>query len=340
MALDLAKLIEPISPDQPAGPNLEYDSAFTSLERAAQGKPEQQMGNVVVPAEPPEWGAVFEQARTLLTRTKDLRVAMHLAQAAAHREGLPGLAEGLQLIRLLLEQHWDVLHPQLDPEDDNDPTMRITALSALAAPPLLFALRAAPLLSSRSLGPVSLRDLTGDGAGGANAGLDAARIEAAFAETAVETLEAVLSSLRGAVEDITKIDAAFEARTGARGPDFSGLVQLFRSARQAIEPRIEARTAIAAEMEAEAMSAADQSNAPAAGAPRRSGDILSREDVVRALDQICRYYERNEPSSPIPLLLERCKRLVTMSFPDILKELAPDGLKQLELVAGKRENKS
>ncbi|MFO7179937.1 MAG: type VI secretion system protein TssA [Pseudomonadota bacterium] len=339
MALDLAKLLEPISPDQPAGPNLEYDSAFAELERTAQGKPEQQIGNVVVPAEPPEWGAVFNQARTLLTRTKDLRVAVHLAQAAAHREGLPGLAEGLHFIRLLLEQHWDVVHPQLDPEDDNDPTMRVTALAALAAPPLLFSMRSAPLLSSRSLGPVSLRDLTGEG--GSNAGLDTARIEAAFAETPMETLQAVLAGTRNAAEDIAKIEAVFDARAGVRGPELSGLLQLFRSARQALESRLEARTAIAAEMAAEAAVGADgPATTAAAAAPRRSGEILSREDVVRVLDQVIRYYERNEPSSPIPLLLERCKRLVPMSFPEILKELTPDGLKQLDLVAGKRENKS
>jgi type VI secretion system protein ImpA len=67
------------------------------------------------------------------------------------------------------------------------------------------------------------------------------------------------------------------------------------------------------------------------------GDILSREDVVRALDRICNYYERNEPSSPIPLLLQRCKRLVSLSFVEILKDLAPDSMKQIDMVAGKRD---
>src|SRR5690606_28736020 len=139
-------------------------------------------------------------------------------------------------------------------------------------------------------------------------------------------------------EDIAKIEAVFDARAGVRGPELSGLLQLFRSARQALESRLEARTAIAAEMAAEAAVGADgPATTAAAAAPRRSGEILSREDVVRVLDQVIRYYERNEPSSPIPLLLERCKRLVPMSFPEILKELTPDGLKQLDLVAGKRE---
>jgi type VI secretion system protein ImpA len=67
------------------------------------------------------------------------------------------------------------------------------------------------------------------------------------------------------------------------------------------------------------------------------GDILSREDVNRALDKICQYYEKNEPSSPIPLLLQRAKRLVSLSFVEILKDLAPDSMKQIDMVAGTRK---
>jgi type VI secretion system protein ImpA len=85
---------------------------------------------------------------------------------------------------------------------------------------------------------------------------------------------------------------------------------------------------------------ADAPNAPvsAAGAPRPaalSGEIASREDVLRALDKLCAYYARYEPSSPLPILLQRCKRLVPMNFVDIVRELAPDGLGQIELIAGK-----
>jgi type VI secretion system protein ImpA len=67
--LDVDKLLQPITEAEPAGPNLEYDAAFTALEKAAAGKPEQQMGGTIVPAEPPDWNAVFEQSLTLLART-------------------------------------------------------------------------------------------------------------------------------------------------------------------------------------------------------------------------------------------------------------------------------
>jgi type VI secretion system protein ImpA len=327
-ALDLGNLLAPISETAPSGPNLEYDPAFAALERAAEGRPEQAMGGVVPPAEPPEWGAVREKSIELLGRTKDLRVAVHLTRAELHRRGIVGFVEGLALLRGLLETQWATLHPELDPEDNLDPTMRITALSALTIPAVMMALRMTPLVESRALGPVSLADMAPpDGAP------DNARIQGAFADSELSALEATLSALVDGAAHLQAIDAVF-AENGS-GPDFGPLFTYFKQARQALEPRVAERRpaeeAVATDG-APAESVAASAPAPARGAV---GDILSREDVVRALDKISAYYQRYEPSSPVPLLLERCRKLVTMSFLEILTELAPDGLRQAELVTGK-----
>jgi type VI secretion system protein ImpA len=71
-----------------------------------------------------------------------------------------------------------------------------------------------------------------------------------------------------------------------------------------------------------------------AGPKRLSGEITSRDDVIKAMDKIGEYYKRNEPSSPVPLLLERCKRLVHKDFMDIIRDMAPEGLAQVELLRG------
>ena len=126
--MDLGTLLAPISDTAPSGPNLEYDPAFAALVRAAEGRPEQEMGGVITPAEPPEWGAVLEKGLELLGRTKDLRVAVHVSRALLHRRGLAGFVEGLALIRGLVENQWASVHPELDPDDNNDATMRVTAL--------------------------------------------------------------------------------------------------------------------------------------------------------------------------------------------------------------------
>jgi type VI secretion system protein ImpA len=52
------------------------------------------------------------------------------------------------------------------------------------------------------------------------------------------------------------------------------------------------------------------------------------------MDKISSFFERSEPSSPVPLLMQRAKRLVSMSFMDILADIAPDGVKQAKNIGG------
>jgi len=67
----------------------------------------------------------------------------------------------------------------------------------------------------------------------------------------------------------------------------------------------------------------------------REREVQSRDDVLAMLDKICSYYERNEPSSPVPLLMQRARRLVTMNFVDLIRDLADKGMPQIEAIAGK-----
>ena len=78
----------------------------------------------------------------------------------------------------------------------------------------------------------------------------------------------------------------------------------------------------------EAAVAADGGAAPAAAAaPQRSHafDVpRHRADVQTALDAISRYYSENEPTSPVPLMLQRIRRWVDLDFYALIKEISPD----------------
>ena len=74
------------------------------------------------------------------------------------------------------------------------------------------------------------------------------------------------------------------------------------------------------------------------GRPRTQlGALNSRKDVIRTLEQICTYYKDHEPASPVPLLLRRAIRLVDKSFVEILQDLAPDSLDQIQRLSGETE---
>ena len=165
----LSKFLEPMSADAPCGENLEYDLKFMELMRTAEGTPEQVMGDSVIPGEEPNWREVRSGALELFEKTRDLRLSMVLSLALLKLEGLPGLRDGLGLMRGLLEKFWDSgLYPQLDPDDNNDPTFRLNVLSSFAAPPGTFERlgRAGVLVRAFPHWPDRLRiGLPGDAAG-------------------------------------------------------------------------------------------------------------------------------------------------------------------------------
>jgi type VI secretion system protein ImpA len=211
--LDPAELITPLEAANPSGPNLEYDPAFQELERAQQGKPEQVMGGCIRPAEAPDWRDVGKRAEALLRRTHDLRVAITLTQARLETDGIAGLVLGLAVIKGLLETQWETVHPQLDADDNNDPTWRINTLQALVADDgIRKSLYSIPLVQSKALGRFNLRDFRI--ASGRQAALpnmenppDQALIDAAFRDVDLESLKATVSQLTMACGHTGDIEA-------------------------------------------------------------------------------------------------------------------------------------
>jgi type VI secretion system protein ImpA len=65
--------------------------------------------------------------------------------------------------------------------------------------------------------------------------------------------------------------------------------------------------------------------------------VKSRQDAIRALDAVAAYFRQTEPSSPIPLFLDRAKRLVSKDFLEVLADIAPDALAQARAAGGIKE---
>jgi type VI secretion system protein ImpA len=67
------------------------------------------------------------------------------------------------------------------------------------------------------------------------------------------------------------------------------------------------------------------------------GEIRSREDALRVLDSVCKFYELTEPGNPAPLLIRRAQRLINMNFIEIMNDLAPDSLSHIRIIAGLKD---
>ena len=339
--MELDRLLGEISGDAPSGADLEYDPEYEALALAAEVRDSQQIGDEVLEAKPPDYEDVRDKALALLGRAHDLRVALHLAQAELSTRGFAGFADVLDYIRRCLETRWETCHPQLDHDDDDDPTMRVNVVRGLVdATGILRSVQRAPITDSRAFGRFSFRDFEiASGARSAPSDMETppsmASISAAIRDTDPQKLAQLRGHIARAREMVEGIDAIFTDRIPGQGPD----LQPLKSMLSVIHGKIgelsgaeDAEPAGGADMpEAAATAVSSGGAAPKAGF---SGAVNGPDDVVKALDQILSYYARSEPSSPLPILIKRAKRLVRADFLTIMKDMAPEGIGNVRLVGG------
>ena len=344
--LKVDDLLQEVSAEQPCGEDLEYDPDFIALEGNAQDKaaPMLDDGSGAV-GDGVDWSTVEQQAGALLGRTKDLRVALHLTRAALNTKGLEGFLGGLQLIFGYVSRYWEQVHPQLDPAEESDPVQRLNILEGLNdSETYLRDLKSTRLIVSKTFGPISFRDTSiagGETAAGGDAGEgapDPAAINAAFLECDLDELRGVAVAAEQGLQTVVDMEAQISERVGTeKAASFQNLTACLRQISNLLGEKLAQR--------AGEDGAADTGQGP--GDPGTQGQgaqagpgafpmtqVKSREDVVRLLDMICEYYAQHEPSSPVPMLLQRAKGLVFKEFIDILRDLVPDAVGQAEKFRG------
>ncbi|CCP04299.1 Putative type VI secretion system, core protein [Erwinia amylovora Ea644] len=338
--MNLETLLAPVTPERPCGENLEYDADYMAMEQASAGKAEQQFGDTIIPPEPADWNKVERLALGLLGRSKDLRVMLALTRAWTQLKGLSGYADGLHLIQQALLLYWQPLWPSLEEDGAEDPFYRLNALAALGdKSALTSALRQAPLLRYAT-DEISLRDacalldgsktecpgypggrtrlqdeLTRGGLPGIDAVLKISERLLTIRETLTEQLgAAALPEMEQLLKTVNTVAAACQAT------DLSTLI-----------PRVE--------------TAASSATPPPAAAPAaqqhadwRSVQLGSRSDAQLMLEKVKQYFSQHEPSHPAPLMIERVQRMIELDFMDIIRDLAPDGVHQLETIFGRRDH--
>lgn len=339
-SMDLDTLLGPVADQPPCGPNLEYDPEFQALEVTARGKEEQLIGDKGnerrVPAVPPDWNEVREQAQHLFTRTKDLRVAILWTRAAITRSGLVGLRDGLALIRGLLVDYWEGVHPQIDPADP-DPGFRMNVVAGLVdSATTLREVRHAVIAEVPRKGRLTVLDaLVASGRlqpGGDEPVKALAEVQGLLREAAAEPANLKAASEASAL--VTDLQKLLAEKVGSdRMPDLAPLRNLLAPVVELCEAAL-AEAMPTAEGDASAAGSGGEAPAAAGGVP---GVIRTREDAIRMLDRVCEYMERNEPASPAPLLIRRAQRLMSKNFVEIIEDLSPESLSVIKALGGIKE---
>jgi type VI secretion system protein ImpA len=236
---------------------------------------------------------------------------------------------------------------------------------------LLANLRQMIFFAPRAIGPISGRDLEQgalddrvmllEAASGLNAAEKAKLVSAhgqllnrvrsgcaAQADQANAEMVSLIADAHAAIEALDAVETALNARlegSGAAVPELRRFLQRLLTTLERNAPAgaatsgaakpapaptdadLPARNGHGADTMASIASYAE----PGTGLPDR---ISSRDDVVKCLDLVVAFYDRTEPSSPIPHLARRVRRMVHMDFVELMEDLAPSGLKEFRLLAG------
>lgn len=345
MAIDIDAYLKDIDSDNVCGKDLQYDPKFIELEQAIKGKPEQQMGGTVTEAEPPNWRDIRKQCEALLSRTIDLRVLVYYLRALVALEGVSGLQDGLTLIRTLVENRWDTLHPQLDPDDDNDPTERINTLVSLCDHDImLWPLQQTPLLESKSLGRFNFRQVSiASGKSTATSNekeVNQATIDGAIQECEIAYLQKTLQAITASLDNLDQLENTVTDCVGiTEAPSFAELRNFLKECKVFLITALETKGVSGDTADQELITDENISAANAvttASEKSISGAINNNQDVIKTLNMVCDYYKKYEPSSPVPMFIERAIKLVGKNFMDALKDVAPAGIDEARFILGKQ----
>jgi type VI secretion system protein ImpA len=321
-----------------AGEDLEYVVAFSEFMALATTREERQVGEHVIPAQPPNWSEVLKMGCPLLERSRDLRILTRVCRAALHRHGLPGLAQGLALMARWIENDWDHLYPQIETDGIHDPLFRSNVISEISdREGLVHALRQTVFLET-SIGAVTIfvaeQVLEGKQEDLISSSDQLARVMVAEKGKNQDRLDAV-SSISSS---LASINSTLKARLESEyWPDIDLLMKTVT--------RID--RFIAAQLQEQEQPALEQATAQASetnNAPRTSAALPpalnTRTDAYKALALAREYFERHEPSHPAPLLIRRVERICGSNFLAIIQELMPEATDAVLHLAGERQGQT
>lgn len=322
-------LLEALSSESPCGDDLEDTQLLASFDAY------RLFGQSAPLSGETDWREVRDRSLEALKTSKDFRLLAHLASATLRTDGIGPFLQLLPVAAHWLESWPDHVFPRVD----DDAILRRNALNGFAdRMAIVDGLRRAPLLVHRQLGALSIRDIeiaNGHAAPseGETAPADASQLNALLTATPTEELGSLVAQLDEAVRSLKAVEEAMRSSGGVQAaPEFANLATPLARTLKLVSEHVTAR----APAQGEAASG-DAASHPANGNGVAVNGIRSREDAMRALDAVAEYFRTNEPSSPIPLLLERTKRLIAKDFLAVLEELAPDALAQAKAAGGIRD---
>ncbi len=341
--IDIDALLKPISDAAPSGPDLRFDAGNDRFEQIREHRA------VLDPAldpdgkgKEPNWSAVAQIAEEVLRdHSKDLEVIGWLTEALIYLERFEGLHQGLSLARRTLETHWASVHPGID-EGVIALAIRGRPLSWLSSATFVRAVKLCRFAPEAGVdtswfsreGALSLEDETRSAERRAELRADGqigtAEWDSAFASLSRDQLRRSYELLANSQGELRALDAFCAERfEGEEPPNLYPLQTLLDQMIEFLKARGAGQLDEPTPSEEEAPVSGD--SLAAAPAPKAAaGPIANRQDALKRLREVGEYFKRNEPHSPLSLLIARAVRWGDMTFEELVRDLARNAdLKQI-----------
>src|ERR1051326_3911438 len=103
------ELLDPISPDEPAGADMRWTPEWDRIREARRADDDLDTGKWAKrERKAADWRMVQDLCTALLReRSKDLQLALWLAEANLKLQGFAGFGDGLRITRELMVRYWD-----------------------------------------------------------------------------------------------------------------------------------------------------------------------------------------------------------------------------------------
>ncbi|PQO40025.1 type VI secretion system protein TssA [Blastopirellula marina] len=327
--VDVAELIAPVSEDRPAGDPDAYShrlhDQFRELRREEDADDYDDVTRPEV-LKQADWSGIVNLAvNALQHESKDLRIVGHLIEGLARTEGINGIADGLDLLKTLLEQCWDNLNPPLD----DGPEARLAPLANLLDDEdrgVLFprTVRRVPLLSNNQGQLTAVDWLQWQQSKIAD---DQARLSRILTAATGEDVRHAADQAQRAHQTARDIAKLLDDRLGGEATALLNLQKALEQCQRLLGAELARRPDATAQPEPPAAETATPEATAASAAPVRSNptdvsDIVARrQEIYRQLSAAADMLEQIEPNSPAPFLVRRAVQLGQLPFPQLMEAI-------------------
>jgi type VI secretion system protein ImpA len=318
-------LLDPISKESPCGIDLDETGELYNLEVLAKGCEETQFSE----AKPPDHKEVLSLSQKLFEKSKDLWVVNYLITSVVEIDNLNGVAKGVEFLYELISSYWNVLFPAIDVEDDEPYRLRLTPIGTLFSSNshLVKSIRNFKISNSKRFGNFSYNNIIEYTAEKNNNELDKVynSIKKTDEKDMLKLYEQFVSTLEYCqkIEDFINVKVTEESNTSNTKVIIKLLSDIIVHLDKGMNLNVNWHESIDEESLIHTGSSNIKNNEFA------NDTIKNCKEIKKQLENICDWYDENEPSSPVPLMLKRTINLIGKSFDEIIKDIATAAVPQI-----------